>query len=166
MLLRFLGAADTDTGSVAAGRRVVEGTLYRWGIPSTYFQIADGSGLSRQNYLSPESLVRLLRAVARGSEFDAFYDALPVAGVDGTLERRMRGTRAEGNARAKTGYVSNVRALSGYVTTLDGELLAFSFLANGFNVPVPAVEHLQDLAVERLAHFSRRGRVPVPPTAN
>lgn len=68
----------------------------------------------------------------------------------------MRGTLAEENARAKTGYISNARTLSGYVTTRDGERLAFSLMANNFQVPVGAVEYLQDLAVERLANFSRR----------
>lgn len=164
MLLRALGAIETDTGSVETGRRVVEGTLNRWGIAPQHYLIADGSGLSRYNYLSPEMLVRLLRVMARRPEFAAYYDALPIAGVDGTLEFRMRGTRAAGNARAKTGFISNARALSGYVTTLDGELLAFSMLANNFSVPVPAAEYLQDLAVERMANFSRR--LPGPKAAN
>lgn len=162
MLLRFLGATATDTGSTEAGRRVVEAQLHAWGIPSSHFIIADGSGLSRYNYLSPELLVRLLRAMSRRPEFAAFHEALPVAGADGTLRRRMRGGRAEGNARAKTGFVSNARALSGYVTTLDGELLAFSMISNHFAVPVPVAEYLQDLAVERLANFSRRAGRPAP----
>lgn len=166
MLLRALGVAETDTGSVETGRRVVERTLSQWGIPEAQYIIADGSGLSRYNYLSPELLVRLLRVMARRPEFEAYYDALPVAGVDGTLERRMRGTRAEANARAKTGYISNSRALSGYVTTLDGERLAFSMISNNFSAPVPSAEYLQDLAVERLAHFSRRGRLRAPATTN
>ncbi len=157
MLLRALGAAETDTGSVRNGRRVVEGTLADWGIPEGYYIYVDGSGLSRYNYLSPEALVRLLRVMAHRPEFESFYDALPVAGSDGTLRRRMRGTLAEENARAKTGYISNARTLSGYVTTRDGELLAYSLMANNFEVPVGAVEYLQDLAVERLANFSRQG---------
>jgi D-alanyl-D-alanine carboxypeptidase/D-alanyl-D-alanine-endopeptidase (penicillin-binding protein 4) len=166
MLLRAVGAAATDTGSVETGRRVVVETLSRWGIPPAYYVIADGSGLSRYNFLSPEAIVRLLRVMTRRPEFGAFYDALPIAGVDGTLANRMRGTRAEGNARAKTGYISNVRALSGYVTSADGERLVFSFLANNFDAPVPAAEYLQDLAVERLAHFSRTARGPARAVAN
>ncbi len=155
MLLRYLGAADSDTGSIEAGRRVVERTLTAWGIPESYYIYVDGSGLSRYNYISPEALVRLLRVMARRPEFEAYYDALPIAGVDGTLEQRMRGSRAAGNARAKTGYISNARALSGYVTTADGELLAFSMIANNFDTSIRTVEYLQDLAVERLASFTR-----------
>lgn len=156
MLLRHLGAVSVDTGSVAAGRRVVQATLSDWGIPESLYIYVDGSGLSRYNYQSPESLVRLLRVMARRPEFEVFYDALPIAGVDGTLRRRMRGTRAEGNVRAKTGSISNSRALSGYVTTLDGERLIFSMIANNFDVPADAAEYLQDLALERLANFGRR----------
>jgi D-alanyl-D-alanine carboxypeptidase/D-alanyl-D-alanine-endopeptidase (penicillin-binding protein 4) len=159
MLLRYLGAVSTDTGSVATGRRVVTQRLTNWGIPDDSYIYFDGSGLSRYNYLAPEALVRLLRTMSQRDDFEVFYDALPIAGVDGTLEGRMRGTRAEGNARAKTGFISNARALSGYVTTQDGELLAFSIIANNFDTPVRPVEFVQDLIVERLASF-RRGSIP------
>ncbi|UCC72873.1 MAG: D-alanyl-D-alanine carboxypeptidase/D-alanyl-D-alanine-endopeptidase [Gemmatimonadota bacterium] len=156
MLLRHLGVADSDTGSVRAGRRAVRATLSGWGITESSYIYVDGSGLSRYNYLSPDAIVRLLRVIYRRPEFDAFYAALPIAGVDGTIETRMIGTAAEGNARAKTGYIANSRALSGYVTTLDGEVLAFSFIANNFDESIDAAEYLQDLAVERLANFTRR----------
>jgi D-alanyl-D-alanine carboxypeptidase/D-alanyl-D-alanine-endopeptidase (penicillin-binding protein 4) len=156
MLLRYLGVVEADTGSSAAGQRAVEATLTDWGIPESSYIYVDGSGLSRYNYVSPDALVRLLRVMARRPEFAVFYDALPIAGVDGTIERRFKGTRAENNARAKTGYISNSRALSGYVTTLDGERLAFAMIANNFDAAVDAAEYLQDLAVERLANFSRR----------
>ncbi len=156
MLLRYLGVVAADTGSSAAGQRAVEATLTDWGIPESSYIYVDGSGLSRYNYVSPDALVRLLRVMAWRPEFEVFYDALPIAGVDGTIDRRFKGTRAENNARAKTGYISNSRALSGYVTTLDGELLAFAMIANNFDAAVDAAEYLQDLAVERLANYSRR----------
>jgi D-alanyl-D-alanine carboxypeptidase/D-alanyl-D-alanine-endopeptidase (penicillin-binding protein 4) len=156
MLMRYLGAAASDTGSVRTGRRVVESTLTNWGLTPTSYIYVDGSGLSRYNYVSPDALVRLLRVMARRPEFDVYYESLPIAGVDGTIRNRMRGTRAEGNVHAKTGSISNSRALSGYVTTLDGEMLIFSMIANNFDVSSRAAEYLQDLAVERLANFSRR----------
>jgi D-alanyl-D-alanine carboxypeptidase/D-alanyl-D-alanine-endopeptidase (penicillin-binding protein 4) len=155
MLMRYVGAAATDTGSVRTGRRVAEGTLTGWGIPDDSYVYYDGSGLSRYNYLAPEAVVRLLRAVALRSDFEVFYDALPIAGVDGTIRGRMRGTAAEGNVRAKTGFISNARALSGYVTTADEELMAFSILTNNFDTPTRPVEWVQDLLVERLVHFTR-----------
>ena len=155
MLMRYVGAAATDTGSVATGRRVAENTLTGWGIPDDSYVYYDGSGLSRYNYLAPEAVVRILRAVALRPDFDVFYSALPIAGVDGTLSGRMRGTAAEGNVRAKTGFISNARALSGYVTTADDELMAFSILTNNFDTPTRPVEYVQDLLVERLVHFKR-----------
>jgi D-alanyl-D-alanine carboxypeptidase/D-alanyl-D-alanine-endopeptidase (penicillin-binding protein 4) len=82
--------------------------------------------------------------------------SLPVAGRDGTLASRMRRTRAEGNAAAKTGSISNVRALSGYVRTRDGEMLAFSIVANDFVLPAATINWITDLAVEVLANFTRR----------
>jgi D-alanyl-D-alanine carboxypeptidase/D-alanyl-D-alanine-endopeptidase (penicillin-binding protein 4) len=156
MLLRHVGAEDSDLGSVGAGRRAVQATLSGWGITESSYIYVDGSGLSRYNYVSPDAIVRLLRVIYRRPEFDTFYEALPIAGVDGTIESRMVGTRAADNARAKTGYIANSRALSGYVTTLDGEVLAFSMIANNFDESIDAAEYLQDLAVERLANFTRR----------
>jgi D-alanyl-D-alanine carboxypeptidase/D-alanyl-D-alanine-endopeptidase (penicillin-binding protein 4) len=87
---------------------------------------------------------------------DAFLATLPIAGKDGTISTRMRATRAEANALAKTGSIANVRALSGYVRTRDGELLAFSILANNFTIPAATVNWIADLAVESLANYTRR----------
>ena len=155
MLMRYVGAAATDTGSVATGRRVAESVLTRWGIPDDSYVYFDGSGLSRYNYLAPEAIVRLLRAMALSPAFEVFYNSLSVAGVDGTLRGRFRGTAGEGNVRAKTGSVSNARTLSGYVTSADEELLVFSVLTNNFDTPNRPVEYVQDLLVERLVHFKR-----------
>jgi D-alanyl-D-alanine carboxypeptidase len=87
---------------------------------------------------------------------DAFVATLPIAGKDGTISTRMTNTRAEGNAAAKTGSIANVRALSGYVRTRDGETLVFSLLANSFTIPAATVNWMADLAVETLANYTRR----------
>ena len=87
---------------------------------------------------------------------DAFVATLPVAGRDGTIASRMKNTRADGNALAKTGSIANVRTLSGYVRTRDGETLAFSMLANSFTIPPPTVNWIADLAVETLANYTNR----------
>jgi D-alanyl-D-alanine carboxypeptidase/D-alanyl-D-alanine-endopeptidase (penicillin-binding protein 4) len=155
-LLRTLGAA-TPPATVEAGREAVRDVLESWGVPPDSFVQADGSGLSRYNYVTAELLVTLLRRLYADPRHRApFLEVLPVAGVDGTLARRLRGTRAEGNVRAKTGSISNARALSGYVQSLDGEMLAFSILANNFNVPAATIDATTDLLVERLANFTRR----------
>ena len=119
--------------------------------------LRDGSGLSRYNYVTPETLAAILAHVAHDETFRSPFEAsLPVAGRDGTLASRMKGTPAEGNARAKTGAMANVRALSGYVTTADGEPLVFSILANNFETAAEAVTKAEDAIVVRLAQFMLR----------
>jgi serine-type D-Ala-D-Ala carboxypeptidase/endopeptidase (penicillin-binding protein 4) len=143
-------------GSAAAGRQVVQETLKAWGIGTDRYIQADGSGLSRYNYVSADLVVQILRRMYEDPRHRAlFQDALPVAGVDGTLAARMTGTRAANNCRAKTGSFSNARALSGYVTSADGEILVFSMIANNFSVPQADVDALVDRAVARLADFRR-----------
>ena len=83
--------------------------------------------------------------------FQIFYDALPIAGVDGTIENRMRGTPAEANIHAKTGTLDKARALSGYVTTADGRMLLFSTLANNYTVPTAEITRIQDVIGAQLA---------------
>ena len=156
LLLRTLGAQLKAVGSMDSGRAVVREVLSGFGVAPDAYVLADGSGLSRYNYVAPEAVARVLEAMYRGPDFEPFFGALPVAGVDGTLAARLKGTRAAGNARAKTGSLSNVRSLSGYVRTADGEMLLFVLLVNGFTVPQRVVEAAQDQVVERLANFSRR----------
>ena len=133
-------------------RLVLEG----WGIPPEDILIADGSGLSRYNVVSPEALVTILTRVAADERLrQPFVASLPIAGRDGSLENRMNGTAAEGNARAKTGSFSNARALSGYVRTADGEPVVFSIIANNYGVPSSLVEQAADAVVVHLAQFRR-----------
>ena len=153
-LLKTLGLERAGVGTADSGRRVVERQLVEWGADSTGFAVRDGSGLSRHNYLTPETLVRVLDAMRRHASFSVFYEALPIAGVDGTLSNRMKGTPAEGNVRAKTGTLDKVRALSGYVTAADGRQLIFSFLANNFTVRARDVDRAVDGILARLAGAS------------
>lgn len=150
----------TDAGgarTIEAGRKVVRDTLTAWGVPPTQYVQADGSGLSRYNYLAPAALVRILTRMYEDRRHRGpFAEAMPVAGVDGTLETRMAGTPAQGNARAKTGSIANARALSGYVTSADGEPIVFSMIANNFSVPASEANAVIDRAVVRLAQFRRR----------
>jgi D-alanyl-D-alanine carboxypeptidase/D-alanyl-D-alanine-endopeptidase (penicillin-binding protein 4) len=154
-LLRTLGAVLRKEGSFDQGKEVLEETLEKIGIEKDSYAFEDGSGLSRLNLVSAEALVRLLKYMHKLKEFPAFYDALPIAGVDGTISQRLKGTRAADNVRAKSGSIARVRALSGYVRTAKGELLAFSFLANNFLVPGRDVEALMDSALVMLSDFSR-----------
>ncbi len=99
--------------------------------PANY-QMADGSGVSLYNYLSPELLVGLLRHAWHHERIrNSLYPSLPIAGVDGTLEKRMRNTAAQGNVHAKTGTVNGVSSLSGYATSPEGHILVFSIINQG-----------------------------------
>lgn len=106
--------------------------LAQLGVPAADVRFEEGSGLSRNNLTTARATTDLLRAMATHREAAAFADALPIAGVDGTLRRRLKGTPAEGNVRAKTGTLRYANALSGYVTTAAGERLAFSLMLNRY----------------------------------
>jgi D-alanyl-D-alanine carboxypeptidase/D-alanyl-D-alanine-endopeptidase (penicillin-binding protein 4) len=151
ILLRTLGLERTGAGIPDSGRAVIERQLLEWGASRDGFLVRDGSGLSRYNYLSPETIVRVLDVMRQDTVFQVFYGALPVAGIDGTLANRMKGTYAEANARAKTGFIAQARSLSGYVTSADGRLLIYSLLCNNWTIPVRAVERAQDTIVAKLA---------------
>jgi serine-type D-Ala-D-Ala carboxypeptidase/endopeptidase (penicillin-binding protein 4) len=158
ILLRTLGLERTGVGIPDSGRAVIERQLIEWGAARDGFIVRDGSGLSRYNYLSPETIVRVLDVMRRDTVFQVFYDALPIAGVDGTLANRMKGTYAEANARGKTGFVAQARSISGYVTSADGRLLIYSVLCNNWVVPVRMVERAQDSIVARLAGMTAGAR--------
>ena len=104
----------------------------------------DGSGLSRGNYVSPRNLVRLLLAARSRPYFPLLYASLPIAGVDGTLRNRMKNTPAANNCRAKTGSLSHVSSLSGYIRSKEGEELVFSILMNNQLGPARASTRAQD----------------------
>ena len=153
-LLKAIGAAGGGLGTTAGGRRRVQELFTSWGIPADGYVVSDGSGLSRYNYVSPAAVNALLaRMHGDARHRDAFVATLPIAGKDGTIASRMRRSRAEGNAVAKTGSIANTRALSGYVKTRSGETLAFSIIANDFVAPAATVTWIADLAVEILANF-------------
>lgn len=155
-LLKAIGAARGGLGTTNAGRRAAAETFTNWGIPADSYVMSDGSGLSRYDYVAPSTITTILaRMHSDPRHREAFEGTLPIAGKDGTISGRMRRSLAEGNAVAKTGSIANVRALSGYVKTRNGETLAFSILANDFVIPAATVNWIADLAVEILAAFQR-----------
>jgi D-alanyl-D-alanine carboxypeptidase/D-alanyl-D-alanine-endopeptidase (penicillin-binding protein 4) len=144
VFLRTIGLERTGVGTADSGRRVIERQFADWKIPSDGFVVRDGSGLSRNDYLSPEAIIGILETMRKSPNFDLFYQSLPIAGVDGTIGSRMRGTPAQGNLHAKTGTLPMVRSLSGYVRSADGRLLEFSILCNGWTAPQAAVDRVAD----------------------
>jgi D-alanyl-D-alanine carboxypeptidase/D-alanyl-D-alanine-endopeptidase (penicillin-binding protein 4) len=129
-------------------------------VPLLSQQIVDGSGLSRRDAVSAEAVLAVLQRMHDPSGGSPFVAALPVAGVDGTLSGRMRNTPAAGNVRAKTGTMSNIRSMAGYVKTRDGETLAFVAIINNFEGPGAAANQALDAVAVSLASFSRSGAQP------
>ena len=154
VLFRTLALEGTGVGTPDSARAVVERQLTAWGVRSDARAVRDGSGLSRHDFIAPRALVQILDTMRRSSTFSVFHDALPVAGEDGTLANRMRGF-AQGRVHAKTGTIDKARALSGYLTTADGEMLMFSIIANNFVVPNREVDRVAELIVERLVTMRR-----------
>lgn len=150
-LLRTMAiVAPPADGSGVAG--IAHELLTSLGLPPASAVVADGSGLSRYNLLTPRTLAEVLRRFRADPTFVA---ALPIAGDDGTLAHRFEGTAAAGQVHAKTGTMSHVHALSGYLTTRDGRPLVFSILANNFDVPPQTVTAAIDAAVVRLIGLER-----------
>jgi D-alanyl-D-alanine carboxypeptidase/D-alanyl-D-alanine-endopeptidase (penicillin-binding protein 4) len=154
-LLKSIGAVAGGAGSTAAGASVELSYLKKIGVDPAEVFIVDGSGLARRNMISPESLVSVLSYMYSHPNGKMWIDSLPVAGVDGTLRSRMKGTSGEGKVRAKTGFVGKARTLSGYATAKDGEVYAFSLMMNHYNGETSAINEIQNRICEILTSSSR-----------
>ena len=132
MFYQLAANGGTRWASAKMARQYENALFSRLGLNPRDYNVADGSGLSLYNYVSTELEVKLLRyAYQRSDIYDAYLEALPIASVDGTLKKRMRGTAAAGNVRAKTGTVKGVSSLAGYLTASNDHLLSFSIINNG-----------------------------------
>jgi serine-type D-Ala-D-Ala carboxypeptidase/endopeptidase (penicillin-binding protein 4) len=154
-IFRTIGKEKIGVGSFDSSKMIVLPVLANWGVDTANLRMVDGSGLSRQNLVTPSDVIHVLQGMYKEKNFLTFYESLPVAGVDGTLKNRMKGTKAEGNVHAKTGFIGYVRALSGYVTSLDGEMFTFSLIVNNYTVSTKLAEKIQDDVCVMLAEFKR-----------
>jgi D-alanyl-D-alanine carboxypeptidase/D-alanyl-D-alanine-endopeptidase (penicillin-binding protein 4) len=144
---------------VAGGRPKAQEILRAWNVPDGSYVMADGSGLSRYNYVTSGTLVRVLLEMHDHAAHRAvFPGTLAVVGRDGTLAQRLAQTPAAGRVRAKTGTVDNVRAIAGYIETDGGDTLVFAMIANNFTGPTAAVDAAADKAIVRLAGLPRLPR--------
>lgn len=136
-LIKTLGAEYVGTpGTWEGGRKVISLFLKNIGIKNG-FRVIDGSGLSLLNRVSPNAMADVLEYAFQNKNVGLdFITSLPVAGIDGTLKRRFKAREVKGRIVAKTGYLKNVRALSGYVFTTTGDVLVFSILSNGLGAEV------------------------------
>jgi D-alanyl-D-alanine carboxypeptidase/D-alanyl-D-alanine-endopeptidase (penicillin-binding protein 4) len=160
MVLKGLGKDLYGEGSTEAGTRASRDALHALGVKTGTYVIQDGSGLSYGDQLTAEGVVKVLGAMRQRQDFDDYYESLAIAGKDGTLHDRMRGTAAAGNARAKTGTLNIAVCLSGYVTSANDHLVAFSILMNGGGLGSSewgAATKAQDKIVASLAKASLPG---------
>ena len=142
--------------SASHGERIIRSTMADAGIDNAAsYDIVDGSGLSLYDYVSPHAEVMMLRYAWKNHDiYKTLYPLLPVAAGDGTLRKRMHGTKAALNVHAKTGTVTGVRSLCGYVTAPNGHHLAFSIInqgVNGSDGTANSAKHLQDEICELLS---------------
>ena len=133
------------------GAKQIENVLRNAGTSTSSVDVADGSGVSLYNYVTPDAQVAMLRFAFRNNNiYQHFYPALPIAGVDGTLSSRMKSGNAYRNVHAKTGTVKGVIGLCGYVTASNGHQLAFSILTNGV-LSSQVARNFQDRICQELA---------------
>lgn len=156
ILLRLMGREKGTTGTIEGGLEVLRGFLTQAGITSEEYAFYDGSGLSRQNLVTPHAVVTLLSYAAKQPWGAMYAETLPVAGMDGSLADRMRNTPAQGLVLGKTGSLDHVKSLSGYATTVSGDRVVFSVFANNFDVPGHRAQDAIDSIIEAIVRDTTR----------
>jgi serine-type D-Ala-D-Ala carboxypeptidase/endopeptidase (penicillin-binding protein 4) len=162
LLVKAIGHKATGkAGSWTNGLAQARTTLTALGVNVPTVVLLDGSGLTRRDILTTRQIAQLLENVKAEPWFKAWYDALPIAGADGTLvggtlTNRFRGTLAANNLHAKTGTLTGVNALSGYVTDTTGRRLVFSIVSNNASANVASV---LDQAAEKLANAGSKAKL-------
>jgi D-alanyl-D-alanine carboxypeptidase/D-alanyl-D-alanine-endopeptidase (penicillin-binding protein 4) len=149
-LTRLESAVSGGPGTYADGSRIEDKYFATIGIGPRDHLFADGSGVSRCDFVKPSALMKLLLALAKQPDFSIVYNAMSIVGVDGTAAGRMIGTPVAGNAHVKTGTIRNCRSFSGYVTDRSGHMLAFVILMNNHLATARQLGLIQDKIVERL----------------
>ena len=158
LLLKVVGAQVEGTpGSAEKGKKVLNKLLAEMGVDVEAIRFSDGSGVSRYGLLSPDAIISLLANMYQNfSVRNEFIASLPIAGVDGTLSRRMKGMAAEGIVHAKTGSLGGVSTLAGYTTADDGEVLAFSIMMSHFVGSTWPFRAVQDRICDALTRYRER----------
>ena len=148
-------------GTTENGLKTIHEYMQSLGFPMDQFTIVDGSGLSRQNRLTPNQIVKVLDHVRKDlSIFPEFIGALGVMGVDGNVRERMNGVKESQKARVKTGTLNSVSSLSGYFQSMDGERFAFSILMNDLKCQNGQALKIQDRIVREGLRFNRGDKKP------
>ena len=156
ILLRLLGREKGTAGTVEAGLEVLRGFLNNAGIRSDEYDFHDGSGLSRQNLVTPHAIVQLLEYAASQPWGEEYRQSLPAAGVDGSLADRMKDLNQATRIYAKTGSLGGVKSLSGYAVTAKGERLVFSIVSNNVSASAKRVTDAIDNIIEAAVQNSSK----------
>ena len=147
LMLRLLGREKGTAGTVESGLEVERGFLTQAGIGRDEYALYDGSGMSRLNLATPAAVVKLLQYADKQPWGPSFAGTLPVAGTDGSLIDRLKGTAGDGRVRGKTGTLTHVTALAGYATTVGGERVAFTVFCNNHTLQTKRAQELIDRIV-------------------
>ena len=153
-ILKTLGAIIKKEGTFSGGLAVISDFITKLGIQEDHYHLDDGSGLSKKNKLTPEMFTRLLRYMYKHKNAGIFLKSLPIAGTDGTLKKRLKEEPYKSRIRAKTGYVNGTSTLSGYVKTVDEEIIAFSILVNKIKGGAWQAKRLQDIICRSLVTYN------------
>lgn len=154
-ILKTIGLEENDLGTVDNGVKTSKILFNDMGINSESMVLADGSGLSRLNLVTPRQIINLLTYMYKHEDFIKYYESLPIAGIDGTMADRMKRTVAQNNVHAKPGYNEFVSSLSGYLKTISGEPLVFSMIVNNYLTPPALANYIHDNVCQRLINFNR-----------
>jgi len=157
-VFKVIGANyKTPPGSLKSGSEAVINFLSSIGVARNGYEILEGSGLTRYNFVTSDLYIRLLKYMYDDTKnFDSFFTTLPIGGVDGTLKDRMMGTEAESNIHAKTGTINGVSTLTGYGISRDNELIIFYIAMNGCGNNNRQYRKKQDDICELICQFSRK----------
>ncbi|MDX2129943.1 MAG: D-alanyl-D-alanine carboxypeptidase/D-alanyl-D-alanine-endopeptidase [Chloroherpetonaceae bacterium] len=153
-LLRIIGKVRYGEGTKRAGLRAIGEMLDSIGVSKKNFLAFDGSGLTRKNRISPGALRDLLNAIYASRFFDSYRQTLAIGGKDGTLKRRLKKERFTNRVFAKTGFVSGIRTLSGYVLNGEKRWVTFSIMAMNYTQPTAEIEAVQDKAIELILRWN------------
>ncbi len=144
ILLKTLGKIYEGEGSFKKGFKVVRQTLLEWGAYPLGFYMEDGSGLSRRDFITPETMIVVLKHMYESDNRDVFIKTLPISGVDGTLKRRFKNRISNKRIFAKTGYINKVRSLSGYAKAYNGKIYAFCIICNNYFTSTKFINNIID----------------------
>jgi D-alanyl-D-alanine carboxypeptidase/D-alanyl-D-alanine-endopeptidase (penicillin-binding protein 4) len=150
-ILKILAYEKTGVGSTVNGVQLVKQFWKDIGVDLTGFVMKDGSGLSPDDKVSPRQLAEIMRAYLKDTMFPVFYYALPVAGRSGTIEKIFKGTIAENNLHAKSGYMIGLRSYTGYVYNKKNKMLTFGIIVNNHTASADEMRTMLEKIMVKIA---------------